>query len=114
VTALDAMAPIELIFIVILFFGFAIAVIASRRVIQGRDSVGRSLAQLAFVWLLPFIGPLVTMHLLRTGSERGSGGYAPDHSSLEDGAHINQRDASFATARNESVGHGESVEGGHA
>src|SRR4051812_23449661 len=38
-------------------------------------SWGQRLAQFAFVWLVPVIGALITLHLKRKEPERGSGTY---------------------------------------
>jgi hypothetical protein len=89
------MAPIEGIFIAVLVFGMMVAIVASRRVLKEKDGAARTAVQLAFVWLLPFIGPLITMQLLRNDAVPGSGKYATDEPPLGDGAHINQQDASL-------------------
>jgi hypothetical protein len=102
------MAPIEVVFYVLEAAGFVLAVVATRRIMRERDSFGRSAAQMAFVWLIPFIGPLVTIQLLRKEPERGSGVYPSEQSRLDDGDRIRQRDATF-----ESEGHSNHGGGSH-
>jgi len=89
------MAPIGEILVGVAIFGIAIAVVASIGVIKQRESLGRSAAQLAFVWLVPFIGPLIALQLQRKEPERGPGPSESESASLDDGDRINQRDATF-------------------
>jgi hypothetical protein len=67
---LNVVAPIEFLILAITAAGIAVAFAASLRVIRERQPFGQSAAQLAFVWLVPFIGPLVTIQLLRREPER--------------------------------------------
>lgn len=85
----------ELLVLMILICGVGLALLASLRILKEKEGTGRMFAQLAFAWLLPFIGPLTVLHLLRKDAERGSGQYASADDPLVDGAHINQRDASI-------------------
>jgi hypothetical protein len=89
------MNAVELLVLMTLICGVGLALLASQRIIKERDGLGRMFAQLAFAWLLPFIGPLTVLHLLRKDLERGSGEYAAEEPPLRDGGHINQRDASI-------------------
>ena|SRR5258708_36417763 len=100
------MAPIEVMFAFIAAVGVAVAVVASMRIMREKESLGRSSAQMAFVWLVPFIGPLVTIQLLRKEPERGSGIYPSEQSSLEDGDRIRQRDATFEPGSEGHSNHG--------
>ena len=106
------MLAVETLIIAILALGVAFAVTATFRVLKERENFGRTMAQLAFVWFLPFLGPMITIQLLRREAERGSGVY-PSESSLEDGEHLNLRDAKFRASRNEDFGHGGTTDGGH-
>ena len=107
------MLPVEILIIAIVVFGVALAVTATFRVIKERESTGRTAAQLAFVWLLPMLGPMVTIQLLRREAERGPGVYPTDSSTLEDGVPLNLRDAEFRSSSNEDFGHGDTSDGGH-
>ena len=107
------MAPIEVMFIVLEAIGFVLAIVATRRIMRERDSFGRSAAQMAFVWLVPFIGPLVTIQLLRKEPERGAGVYSPENSSFEHGDRFRQRDATFEPSADRHSSHSGNVEGGH-
>ena len=64
------MAGIEAVIILVICAAVALAIVASAKVIRSGESIGRSLAQLAFVWLVPIIGPLITIQLLRKDPER--------------------------------------------
>jgi TRAP-type C4-dicarboxylate transport system permease small subunit len=63
--------------LVILFIGGALLNIwASWRVLTDHlSSWQQRIAQLAFVWLLPFIGALVTLHLKKNQPEQVTGTY---------------------------------------
>ena len=65
-----ALAPIEWVIVLILVAALALAVIASIRVLRADEPSVRKAAQLLFVWLLPMIGPLVTLQLHRREPER--------------------------------------------
>jgi hypothetical protein len=104
------MAPIEVMFTFLEAVGFVLAIVATMRIMRERDNFGRSAAQMAFVWLVPFVGPLVTIQLLRKEPERGSGTYSSEKSLLDDGDRIRQRDATFESGSDSHSSHGE---GGH-
>ncbi|MBL8523492.1 MAG: hypothetical protein JNN20_07385 [Betaproteobacteria bacterium] len=89
------MNAIEVLLLMTVPCGIGIALFATYRVVREKEGFGRTTAQLAFTWLLPFLGPMVVLHVLRKEPERGSGQYASSESPLNDGAHINQRDATI-------------------
>jgi hypothetical protein len=89
------MNAVESIVMIVLVCCIGIALVATHRIIKEKDEVARTFAQLAFAWLLPLIGPLMVLHVLRKDLERGSGEYASEEPPLRDGGHVNQRDASI-------------------
>ena len=90
------MAPAEIILVVLFAVAVLLAVWASRRVVKEHEHAGRTAAQLGIVWLLPFIGPMVALYLLRNERERGTAdGYRSDNEGWDEAAHLNQRDATF-------------------
>ena len=103
------MAAIEIVLVVIAVASLALAIVASSRVLRERDRFARSVAQLAFVWLIPLIGPLITIYLLRRDAPRGSGTYSNTYAGEEVGDRFRQRDATFEFRA--EAGHG-SGEGG--
>lgn len=107
------MLPAEILLMAIVIFGVALAATATFRVIKERESTGRTAAQLAFVWLFPFLGPMITIQLLRREAERGPGVYPTDSSTLEEGVPLNLRDAKFRSSSNEEFGHGDTPDDGH-
>ena len=96
-----------------LVLAVALAAFASLRVINERETLARALAQIAFVWLIPLIGPLATLHFLRKEPERGSGRYSSDGSLLEAEGSFNQRDATFGKVGGNVGDHGETSDSGH-
>ena len=72
---------------------------ASLRVVRERESLGRTLAQLAFVWVVPFIGPLVTMQLLRREPERHRLRETDDPGEVP--GKIDQRPATYRSSRSD-------------
>ena len=86
------MAPISILLAIALLVAVVLAILASLRIIKEHETLWRSLGQLAFVWLVPFIGPLVTINLLRKEAERATP-YPSD--SLDEGAIFNQRNATL-------------------
>src|ERR1700756_2909008 len=104
------MPPIEWVFVMIIAACAVLALYASSRVFNEHEGLGRSAAQLAFVWLLPVIGPLVTIHLLRQNPTPGSGMYSNTFAAEETGDWLRQGDA----IESHSSGGGDgSGEGGH-
>ena len=101
---LNDMAPIEVVFTLIAVATIGLAVVASSRVLREREGFVRSAAQLMFVWLVPLIGPLITIHLLRRDAPRGSGTYSNALAGQEDGDCLRQRDATFES--HAETGHG--------
>ena len=90
------MAPIEILLVVLFATGVLLAVLASWQVVKEHEHAGRTAEQLGIVWLLPFIGPLMTLYLLRSESERGAAdGYGASHEGWEDAARVDQQDATF-------------------
>lgn len=87
------MAPIEIALWILLVVGVLLAVAATRRVLVEHENMSRTIGQLAFVWLLPFIGPLIALYILSNASEPGSGQFASAEPPLGDGERIDMRDA---------------------
>jgi len=85
------------------------AIVASVQVLRNGETPGRTWAQLAFVWIVPFIGPLVTMHLLRREPEkhRLSEPGPPD----EIDGRIDQRPATFGSRGGGRSSRAEDAEG---
>lgn len=74
------MTPTNIFGIALIAMGFGLAVAASIRVEKEKpESAGQRLGQWLFVWLVPFIGPLVTMQLLRREPEHRAGEYPVEH-----------------------------------
>lgn len=107
------MVPMEAALIALVAFAVAIAAIASIRVITERETLGRLLAQLAFVWFVPLLGPLATIHFLRKEPEHGSGKYSSADSQLGDDGKLNLRDATFGSALGSIAENGETTGGSH-
>jgi hypothetical protein len=99
------MGLIDLLILAIVAAGLAAACVASVRVIRERQEFVRTLAQLAFVWLVPFIGPLVTMQLLRREPELHRSQETDDPGQV--GEQINQRSAYRPTRHDEAGDHAE-------
>ena len=89
------MAAIEIVLVLMAVASLALAMVASSRVLRERDGFARSVAQLALVWLIPIIGPLITIYLLRRDAPRGSGTYSNTYAGQEEGDRFRQRDATF-------------------
>ena len=79
--------------------GLALASVASLRVVREREAVGRTVAQLLFVWVVPFIGPLVTMQLLRREPERHRLRETDDPGEVP--GKIDQRPATYRSSRSD-------------
>jgi len=94
-------APIEVLIYAIVAAGLALACAASVRVVREREAVGRTVAQLVFVWLAPFIGPLVTMQLLRREPERDRLRETDDPGEVP--GKIDQRSASYRPPRGDGT-----------
>ena len=101
------MAPIDIVLIVIVATAVVLAVIASARIIRESESFVRSAAQLAFVWVVPIIGPLVAIHLLRREPVPGSGTYSNTYAAADEGDWLRQRDATFESHSEADSGSGD-------
>ena len=89
------MSPIEAVLTGVAVLATAIAIVASVRLAQERESLGRFMAQLVFVWLVPFVGPLIAIQLLRKEPERGPNPFETESTDFESGDRINQHDANL-------------------
>ena len=87
------MSPIEAVLTGVAILAIAIAIVASIRLAQDREGFGRFAAQLAIVWLVPFVGPLIAIQLLRKEPERGPNPLETGQTDFESGDRINQHDA---------------------
>jgi hypothetical protein len=63
-------AAIEIVIVLIVAASVALAVIASMGVFRAKEPPGRTVAQLLFTWLVPILGPLVTIQMHRREPER--------------------------------------------
>jgi hypothetical protein len=87
------MSPIEAVLMGAAVLALAIAIVASIRLARERESFGRFAAQLAIVWFVPFLGPLIAIQLLRKEPERGPNPLEVGPTDFESGDRINQHDA---------------------
>ena len=64
------MAAIEIVILLIVAASVAIAILASVHVFRAKEPPGRTVAQLLFTWLVPIVGPLVTIQMHRRDADR--------------------------------------------
>ena len=76
----------------------------SRRVLGDElSSETQHLAQLAFVWLVPIIGALVTIQIQRKNVERFTGGTSGSRDIADDWDAVNMRSASSSSQAADNV-----------
>ncbi len=93
------MSFVEAIVDVLAVASVVLAAVASMHVFRARETPGRTAAQLAFVWLVPIIGALLTMQIHRREPERHGPAETDDPGIVE--GKIDQRPAVYRSSRSE-------------
>ena len=62
------------------------------------------MAQLAFVWLVPLLGPILTLGILRKEQERGPGVYRPELDDSNIDGRISHRRATSESSHHDTAG----------
>lgn len=88
----------EIIFTIALVALAALNVYASLRCYRNIfSSQGQRLAQIAFIWIVPFFGATLALHLLRDQPEKGAGVYPPETSLGDEYASGRQNSQGYLT-----------------